>query len=238
MINAYGVDLDVPLIKLSVADLVRIASRNGLERAAKSLARWVVVQRKEYEAFGRYCAEQSGNTVRDFDDVVRMAKGRLIAIDAGDAAFWQRFSEPFDFIYSEDVFEHLPEETLEKVLLMMSRYMADGGIALIRPNIFTGITGGHQIEWSRHKLKEPGPRRSPPWDHLRQDLYPANTFLNRMQRKDYRARFSKYFEIVVEATVQPDLGREFMTPEIRQELANYPDEELFSNKVLFVLRKK
>ena len=34
----------------------------------------------------------------------------------------------------------------------------------------------------------------------------------------------------------PELGRRYLTPDIRRELASYPEEELFSNKVRFVLR--
>ena len=41
----------------------------------------------------------------------------------------------------------------------IQRMMADAptGIALIRPNVFTGITGGHLIEWSR-RCASRGPR--------------------------------------------------------------------------------
>ena len=161
-----------------------------------------------------------------------------MASDAGSDTFWQGFQEPFDFIYSEDVFEHLPLPVLDKVLLMMSKHISNRGVALIRPNIFSGITGGHQIEWYRHTLHEDHPRRSAPWDHLRQNQYPADTYLNRLLRKDYRAKFKEYFDVVEETTLQPDLGRKYLTEPIRSELAEYPDEELFSNQVLFVLRMK
>lgn len=34
----------------------------------------------------------------------------------------------------------------------------------------------------------------------------------------------------------PNLGQEFLTGDVARDLAAYPEEELFSNKVLFVLR--
>ena len=43
---------------------------------------------------------------------------------------------------------------------------------------------------------------------------------------------------LAEEVTLPDLGRELLTPELRQRLADYPDEELFSNQVRFVLRPR
>jgi hypothetical protein len=73
---------------------------------------------------------------------------------------------------------------------------------------------------------------------LRDDSFPANTYLNRLTLADFRQKFRMHFDILEERTMLPDLGREFLTDEVRRELASYPDEELFSNNVLFVLRKR
>ena len=51
---------------------------------------------------------------------------------------------------------------------------APDGLALVCPNIFTGITGGHRLDWNRFSFTRPHPRRhTPPWDHLRDNRYPA-----------------------------------------------------------------
>ena len=43
-----------------------------------------------------------------------------------------------DFIYSEDVFEHIPPAALENLIARLSRRLSPQGVALITPNIFTG----------------------------------------------------------------------------------------------------
>ena len=50
--------------------------------------------------------------------------------------------------------------------------------------------------------------------------------------------FHSRFDIVREERVRGDLGRQYQTEERRQRLGSYDEEELFSNKVRFVLRKK
>ncbi len=58
--------------------------------------------------------------------------------------------------------------------------------ALIRPNVFTGITGGHLVEWNRAAIREPpARRRSEPWEHLRGRRWRANTYLNEMTLAQY-----------------------------------------------------
>jgi len=71
-----------------------------------------------------------------------------------------------------------------------------------------------------------------------QDRHPANTYLNKLSLADYRKLFSRHFDILQETCVRPNLGSQFMTPEIRLELNQYPDEELFSNAVIFLLRPR
>ena len=112
------------------------------------------------------------------------------------------------------------------------------GLAFIRPNVFSGITGGHFPEWYSAQVDRNIPRSSEPWEHLRKRRFKANTYLNELTRADYRELFSPHFEIIEERVFEPDLGRRWLTPEAREELAAWSDEELFSNKVQFVLRRK
>jgi len=58
-------------------------------------------------------------------------------------------ADSLDLLISEGVFDHLQRDTLEEVVAAIARWLRPTGIALIRPNVFTGITGGHLIEWSR-----------------------------------------------------------------------------------------
>ena len=120
----------------------------------------------------------------------------------------------------------------------MRRWLRPRGLALVRPNVFTGISGGHLAGWSVESLldRPEEPRRSAPWEHLRSGRFEPNTFLNRLSRAEYRRLFAEHgFEVVAEHPRYPALGASWLTESLRAELADWPDEELFSNQVLFVL---
>ena len=165
---------------------------------------------------------------------------RINAADllVGDAATSDFGTEPLDLVYSQDVFEHIPSAGIVAIMARLVSQLAPNGLALITPNVFTGITGGHLPEWYWDSEDDDSPHRSEPWEHLRKKRYQANTWLNRLSRKDYRQLFSCHFEIVEENVQAPNLGRHRLTPEIKAELAQWNDEELFSNTVQFVLRPK
>ena len=98
---------------------------------------------------------------------------------------------------------------------------------MITPNIFTGITGGHLPEWYWDSEDNISPRRSEPWEHLRKKRFQANTWLNRLSRRDYRELFSRHFEILEEKRPGANLGRHRLTPDIKAELANGPTKNSF-----------
>ena len=143
-----------------------------------------------------------------------------------------------DFVYSEDVFEHIPSDRLDSLVKRLAAQTSSRGLALITPNIFTGITGGHVLEWYLNEVDRSTPKASEPWDHLRKRKHTANTYLNGLSRSDYRELFSRYFDILEERVLHPNLGRQWLTPEARQELARWSDEELFSNQVQFALQPR
>jgi SAM-dependent methyltransferase len=227
-IDVRGVDAEAPVVPGRPSQFVSMLRRNGIERAAKSLVRHMLFDRGEQRALER-ALRQRGLTPR-------LDPARLIVADARDLEI-----EPgsFDLVISEDVFEHLRRETLEQVVAAMARWLRPTGIALIRPNVFTGITGGHLIEWSRRALRQPqSERRSEPWEHLRRNRFEANTYLNKLTRAEYRGLFGLHFEILDERVTQPDLGRAYLDARARAELSDWPDDELFSNQTLFVLRPR
>lgn len=77
-----------------------------------------------------------------------------------------------------------------------------------------------------------------PWEHLRKNRFRSTVYLNRLTRKQYRNLFRRYFDIVEERVKDADLSRSLLTPDIACELQGYPEEELLSNQVMFVLRPK
>ena len=229
--DVEGIDIDRPVLFGGLREAVATFRHNGLERTAKSLVRYFLFDRRKWRAFEQLVERHTGQPFR-------MPVERLFVGDAGDPALWTRLGNKYDLIYSEDVFEHIPEKALDAVVQHMAAQLNENGIAVISPMIFTGIAGGHSLEWYPHKLERELKRRSEPWEHLRGDRFPADTFLNRVTRGAYRAIFARSFDIVEETVLMPELGRRFLTSAVRRELADYTDDELFSNKVRFVLRQR
>lgn len=225
-IDIRGVDAEVPILSGRPSLFVDVLRCNGFERAAKSLIRHAIFDRGQQQAFRR-ALRRRGLTFH-------LDPGRLIV---ADARLTEVEPESLDLVISEDVFEHLQRDSISDVIAAMARWLRPTGIALIRPNIFTGITGGHLMEWSRAAMRQSRTRRkSEPWEHLRQRRFRANTYLNELTRADYRGLFRTHFKILEERVTQPNLGREHLDARVRAELAAWAEEELFSNQTLFVLR--
>lgn len=226
-IRVSGIDLDLPMLRFSPWNLARICKRNGFERALKTGIRSLLFDRRDYANL-KAALNRRGSSLR------------INAADlmVGDATTCDFGTEPLDLVYSQDVFEHIPLAGIENIMTRLAAQLAPGSLALITPNIFTGITGGHLPEWYWDSEDNDSPRQSEPWEHLRKERFEANTYLNRLSRKDYREVFSRHFEILEENVQAPNLGRHRLTPEIKAELAQWDDEELFSNTVQFVLRPK
>lgn len=228
-VDVWGVDLDKPLLKLSPKSLLEIAEQNGTERALKSIVRYCISDTHQLHQM----ASEVGRRGRAF----RIPEDRMAVADAANTGFWAKVGR-VDFVYSEDVFEHIPRKDLEALSGQMATALRPNGLALIRPMVFTGICGGHHLEWFPHTLNQKISRRTEPWEHLRRDRFPANTYLNRLTRKDYLDLFAKDFWVLEDETTKADLGAHFMTSEIRAELSQFCDNELFSNSVRFVLKPK
>jgi len=228
--DATGVDLDQPTLHGTRRELTAIYKRNGFERALKTLVRSTLFDARERRALAKLLRQRGSELVIQDD--------RYIVMDSTSSQFDDIMrKQPVDLIVSEDVFEHIPTDALGELVARMGSWLTPDGIALIRPNVFTGITGGHLVEWYP-PVDDRRRRRSEPWEHLRKNRYVANTFLNKLTRADFRRLFSEHFDILEEHALIPDLGREYATPEVRAELREFSDEELFSNQVLFVLRPR
>lgn len=226
-VDIRGIDLDAPLLGLH--SIGRLYRKNGFQRALKSLVRHYcfdsletrgLVQALKRRGF-RYSVDPNIFEVGDAGDPSRQA-----TTAAGS----------LDLIYSEDVFEHLPAASFAGVLRNMAHWLRDGGMALIRPHIYSGIAGGHLPEWYPYTLRQEMHRRSAPWEHLRQRRFKADTYLNELRLEQYREAFGQYFKI--EEEIPRNLGADFLSEEIQSELSEYSREELLANKHLFVLRKR
>lgn len=227
-VDLLGVDLDMPLIHFSPGRIWSIYSRNGAERAVKTSIRYFLKDLSERRELKRDLK------TRGYQMSIRPDK-----LLVEDAAQLQIPAQSLEFVISEDVFEHIPRESLQTILNRMAEWLKPDGIALIRPHIFTGISGSHLTEWFGHSVIDVSRKRvSEPWEHLRKKRFKANTWLNELSRNDYRKMMNARFEILEERDKQPMLGACYLTEGVRKELSAWSDEDLFSNKVLFVLRPK
>ena len=125
--------------------------------------------------------------------------------------------------------------TISSDFIKVADNLKDDGVAVICVLVFTGICGGHRMEWYEENLGTDIRWRSEPWEHLRQDRFPADSYLNRLTLSDNRDLFKRYFRTVSEEVLNPDLGREFFTDDVRAELQHWSEEELFSNIMRFTL---
>ncbi|HUD23593.1 MAG TPA: hypothetical protein VMQ60_12180 [Acidobacteriaceae bacterium] len=229
-VDITGIDLDQPILRGTPGEFLRVYRKNGWERALKTVTRWFINERQLRRALLADLSRQRGKTVQ-------LAPQRLVVGNAASEDFWARHHGA-NYIFSEDVFEHIPPGALQRILPIMAASMDPNGVAYVKPMVYTGICGGHHIEWYPHTLNQQRNRLTEPWEHLRKNRHPANTYLNKLSLADYRKLFSMHFDILQETCVRPNLGSQFMTPEIRQDLIQYPDEELFSNGVVFLLRPR
>jgi hypothetical protein len=223
-IDVRGIDLDAPLLRFGPAGLWRIYKKNGLERTLKTTVRSILFDKRERSALGQVLNRRG--------HCLRIEPHRFLV---GDAVTHDFGTGTFDLIYSEDVFEHIPPKDVETLVARLPKLLAPKGVVIIAPDIFTGITGGHLTEWYCDQVGAPATKRSEPWEHLRKRRFAANTYLNRLTRAEYRSIFSQYLRIIEEVVVRPDLGKQWLTPEVQRELSEWTADELFSNKVRFVL---
>lgn len=222
-VNVRGLDLDVVVLEPSAQRFMKCFYKNGLERGLKTTARSLIIDSFENQSLLR--------KLRDWQPDMVLPDDRISLGDAANAKSCP--NQKFDFIYSEDVFEHIPQAKLPSVCENVQRHLAKDGIVIVRPMVFTGIQGGHHVDWydaTSDKL-----RKCPAWDHLREQKYLVNTYLNEMTLADYRVLFSRHFRVLEEKTMEPERGRKFLTNEVRKEFDRYSEEELLSNHVLFVL---
>lgn len=223
--EVVAVDLDQPMFGL--AEFPAALRQNGPTRAIKGLVRSTVFDRGEWPAFHR--------GMKVIDPAYAPERTRLVVADAGSDAFWKTAPGPFDLVVSFDVFEHIPPEALSRLLARARANLAPDGIMMTYPNVFTGITGGHDPRWYTHKVEENDSGGA--WRHLWDETFSVDTYLNRMTRREMRAALEAAgFEGTADRAVLGQLGERHLTPTIEARLRPaYDDYELFSNRVEFVL---
>lgn len=215
-----GIDMEVPTFQMNWKVFFKVVRINGLERAFKSLIRHILFDRRFYRALSK----KYGETVSfDHLDIRIMDATRLSFRD-----------KKFDFIYSIWVFEHIDD--VDKALSELNRVLKPGGIAWVGIHLYPSLSGGHNLDWMNPDISPP--ENIPPWDHLLENRYPANAFLNKFTLKQHRKLFARHFKILDEQLSEE--GHAILTPELEKQLGEngYTREDLLTRIAIFICRKK
>ncbi len=217
--DVVGVDIEVPTFSLDLQVFLNVLRLNGLGRALKSLGRHLFFDSQFFEQL----AARYGKPLS-------MDKVKVRVMDATRMDF---SSNCFDFIYSNMVFEHISQ--VDSVVRELNRLLKPEGIAWVNVHLFHSLSGGHHKEWTNPRSTRP--HRVPPWDHLLENAYPIQIFLNKLTLNDYRRIFSQYLEVVEESCVTE--GEEILTPDLAELLAEkgYSREDLLTREITFLCRK-
>ncbi|MCP4632977.1 MAG: methyltransferase domain-containing protein [candidate division Zixibacteria bacterium] len=222
--DVTAIDLDVILTGWSPTLLYKLFTKCGYRRGFKTVIRKVLFDNKYH------CG------------LSRLAEGELKRKPAVYQMNAEKLNFPdskFDFIFSIAVLEHITD--VEVSIREIQRVLKVGGIFGLQINLFTGLTGGHNIYgidgldmigMSEEKLIVP------PWDHLRKRQFGSISPLNKLRIADYKEIFGKYFsEIYYHETLHDD-HRRYFNHELRKELSDYSDNELLCDDFQVIGRKE
>ncbi|MCP5099992.1 MAG: class I SAM-dependent methyltransferase [Chloroflexi bacterium] len=219
--EVVGLDLDVIPQGFDPAGYVQMIRKNGWGRFAKTVGRKLIVGRANAAAW----AQAVGSD--------QMQAPQVVHCDICDAVPGH---EAFDVVMSWSVFEHLPQP--DKALAHVIDSLRPGGIFYISLHLYSSNNGHHDI-----RAFTGDEALLPLWSHLRpstQHLVQPSSYLNEWRLSQWRALFADmtpgHEEFVEFYDCRERFGSQ-LTPQIRQELAGYSDEELFAVDAIYLWRK-
>ena len=217
--DIVGIDQERPTFNLPVRAIPGIFRREGTHRAIKSIVRHALFDRKWLSEI-----QKAAPFRLRYDP-------KIVMMDASKMEFP---SDSFDFIFSNAVFEHI--ENVEGALREVNRVLRPGGIAYILVHLYPSVSGGHNIEWELPDTERE--RVAPPWDHLRENRFPAHVYLNKKRLAEYKMLFEGLLDVVRAEVVTE--GRSLFTKELRAELLEkgYTEEDLITRTITFYCRKR
>lgn len=200
---------------------LRLIRRNGLGRFFKTAGRKVVIGGANAKAWAKAIGTD------------KLPSPRLIH---GDICQAPPDAGSFDVVMSWSVFEHLPlpREALANIIELLN----PGGILYISLHLYTSCNGHHDIRaFTGHEDE------IPPWAHLRpskRDLVNQSSYLNEWRLHQWRKLFSEMTPGAAEYLEASYCREHFaskMTGQLRRELSEFTDEELYTVDVLYAWKK-
>ncbi len=212
-----GIDTELVDPKPGVRAYWRVARRDGIERAVKNAVRQTLFDPPYYARLDQLTGKQLG---RHRVDVRQLSITEPLPFEPAS----------FDAMISNAVFEHIPD--VPAALGEVARLLRSGGVFHIAIHLFPSLSGGHHMRWAFPDTDPP--HDIPPWDHLRENRFPAHVFLNELTEADYRQAFAETPALEVDEWITHRTeGEAFLTPEIEAELASrYTREDLLKRELI------
>jgi ubiquinone/menaquinone biosynthesis C-methylase UbiE len=218
--EVIGIDVELPFKYPYVFDFFKIISRCGTKRAVKTAVRQILgIDRR----FRRSLMRRLG--------LMKLPDIEMHLMDAMQLEFEDN---SFDGAYSFSVFQYITDPPLAAEQIY--RVLKPGGAAYIQLHLYTSMGG------SDHPLLRANPEKYPPWGHLR----PSTSYylkhglnVNCWRLAQYKEMFENIFDEVHYVSRDDEQApvRQWLTPSIRAELAEYSEEELLTSTFTALCRK-
>jgi len=208
----------------------RTLKHNGFKRAIKSSARKLFFDKRYFDVL-EYC----------FGEPLLHHRPQInFVIADATKPNYPLPSQEFDLILSNAVLEHIAD--VPSFAQEVERLLVNGGYFYGNIHNFYSLSGGHNMEWAYPESKPS--TRVPPWDHIRENRFPAHVYLNRYKPSDYIDAFGMHLSLkLFEARdINHDPGgfegKHFLTDEIYSELAAYPKDLLLTRGWCIICQKE
>lgn len=220
--QVVGIDLDVVPSGWQVRKYIQLLRQNGPKRFVKTVARKFLGFDSQ---FCREMARQLRLPAPARMDVRQMDAMRMSFPDAS-----------FDFVYSFDVFEHLPD--VPAVLREIVRVLKPGGCAFNYVHPYTAEDGSHDL-----RIRKTERNGMPYWAHLRpQHVAQVRqvAYLNRLRLEEWRRLFQSHMpggHLICWPQDRPEFHTTLVGLRQVGELSAYTDEELLARRLVTVWKK-
>jgi SAM-dependent methyltransferase len=216
-----GIDLDIIPDGFQPRQYWQMWRENGPGRLLKTMGRKLIIGRMNAAAWEKAVGRRNLPTPNLIHGDICQPLG-----DIGK----------FDVVMSWSVFEHLPDP--ERALQNIVHLLNPGGIFYLSLHLFTAHNGHHDIRaFTGQEMK------LPLWGHLRPTqchLVHPSSYLNEWRLADWRTLFNRITPGAEEFLESFDVVEKFgaqLNAEIREELNEYSDEELFTVDAIYLWKK-